>query len=198
MIYAVTGENEALGSVPEVPDWGLVSIRDVGEIHDAPVPWRHTHIGPVLNLRFDDVSRWTESLHLRGYRPPLQEHARAIVTFAQEGLGVQTRAMWESQVPGVFVHCAAGISRSSAALCGIVAATEGPGKAVERLIGAVRLSLARGWRDSGGVRPNLRLIALLDRELDLGWRLLRDVRSAFIYPDSETVQTAIEDSARPE
>lgn len=191
MIYAVTGEIEAIAAAQTVPDWGLVSIvddPDDGETRGhRVVPWEHEHRGPVLSLAFDDVDRMTDDLVRRGYHPPRREHASAIVTFAREAL---------VSVPGVLVHCAAGISRSTAAVCGIVAALEGPQPAIHQLGLAVQHAYDQGWRTERGIRPNIRLLALLDLELVLGWDLVRIALEHFHY--KRDLDAIIQDALEPE
>src|SRR5689334_22367674 len=94
-------------------------------------------------------------------------HAEAIVGFA--------RALHADPPPGLVVHCAAGISRSSAAVVGVLASVGAD--PVEGLHAAVKFSAGRGWRERGeGVRPNPRLVALLDaalgRDGELVWQVL--------------------------
>lgn len=102
-----------------------------------------------LLLVFDDVQRTT--IHGDAPQP---KHVQAIIDFARE-LKPSDR---------VLVHCAAGISRSTAAAITILATLMGPGRAeevVDRLL-AIRPTC----------RPHLRMVEMADELLGFGGQLI--------------------------
>ncbi len=150
----VMSEPAALEALPDLPGWALLSIRD-----DGMPPLRVVGDRPRLDLAFDD---WPQAAS-RVWFPPQASHAARIVDFARALQGP----------PGVVVHCAAGISRSAAAVVGLYAAWGADPEAVPELLDAARRETReRGYRDATPCRPNPRLAALLDHALGLEWQLL--------------------------
>ena len=153
-------------AVRERLDWALVSIRDAS----ANVPdWSH-HTGPRLSLAFDDLTRLSPSALAAGYLPPRLEHALTIVAFAQK---------LPPDVPGLIVHCAAGVSRSTATVLGIGAIRRGPAQALAFLDEAVEHAVQHHVRGIAPVQPNPRLVALLDDALALEGALLEPVLARY-------------------
>jgi predicted protein tyrosine phosphatase len=90
----------------------VISINGVG--HKPPGPLRH-HPSDQLVLEFDDLG----SLNFKGnFQAPGIEHVQKIIDFAQ-GIDPSSEVM---------CHCAAGISRSSAAALTIIASKLAPSR----------------------------------------------------------------------
>lgn len=159
----------------ELPAWALLSIRDPMQPQGCPAT-----TGPRLDLAFDDIGRWMSI-----YACPQRGHADRIVAFA--------RALHADPPPGLVVHCAAGISRSSAAVVGVLAAVGAD--PVHGLLDAVRFTVGKGWRDPGdSVRPNPRLVALLDAALDADGDLVRQVLGVW-HPSRGSIEDVLTDAA---
>jgi predicted protein tyrosine phosphatase len=157
-----------MASAPNGLDIVICGIDEIGCTLDANVTHAISILDPeiddaaamaqlgaaeVLKLRFHDC---IEHLPLRA--PPDAGHVAAIVQF-----GKRLRA---HAAPRVLIHCHMGISRSTAAAI-ILLADHGhePDAAVERVC-AIR---PIAW-------PNLRMIELGDRLLNLETRLIQAVR----------------------
>lgn len=163
LLLVVLPREGAQEAIEQHPDWGLLSIFDVGH---KPLPRRTS--GPRLDLEFDDLDRIPQGID-HGYRPPRLEDAEAIIQFARE--------IHRQRPEGVVVHCHAGVSRSAAAALGILCALRGTGggQLVRELQRALWEGKHRGWREDEGCLPNARLVALFDRALGCGGALLREV-----------------------
>lgn len=182
-------ESRALSWLLSHPGTALLSIRDTDECSGRPLPC--TVLGPRLDLRFDDVSgssagRWQRD------EPPSASHARAIVAFA--------RTLAADPWPGgLVVHCAAGISRSAAALVGLARVwTASDAAAIQMVLGIERRTRGLGLRAADPL-PNLRLCALLDRELTLGGSLVRALLAAsprLLLASEATAEEAIAEALR--
>jgi predicted protein tyrosine phosphatase len=69
----------------------------------------------------------------------------------------------------VLVHCAAGISRSTAAALILLTVRKGPGKegeALETLLEYLQKAEQKGLRDLAGFYPNIHMIRLADELLE--------------------------------
>lgn len=173
----VLDEPGALRAIGDLPSWALLSIRDDGlpplDLGDpAGLPdWNKDR--PRLDLAFDDYP--THDPFGRWF-PPQSSHAAKIVGF---GLGLR-----DAPPKGLVVHCAAGLSRSPAAVLGVLCAWGStPEQACDEAIAAVRRGHDAGYRDEPtGIRPNPRLVALLDAALGLHGGLLRAVHDRWTYP----------------
>lgn len=161
---AITSEPDALRAAAEEPTWAVLSIRDSGM---DPLPFETT--APQLHLSFDDLQQMPNPWALMaGDLPPGRREARQIVDFA--------RLCAETQVPGLLIHCAAGISRSSAACLGVaMTLLQNSRTALYELQHSVDRSYEREWRGDLIVHPNRRLVALLDLELECGGTLVRSM-----------------------
>lgn len=163
---AVLGETSFLDAAPTHPSWSAISIRD-----SDLTPLSSDQLGErkVLQLEFTDVAWWKDRYYSFGWIPCKRADILSAMSFVRD-----------HQHDGLFVHCAQGIRRSSAFLVG-VGATLGlsPRQAVMSLQHAVDYAYEQHWRDTMLVKPNLRVIALFDRELDLGGDLLRAVLDAY-------------------
>jgi len=142
------------GSVERIlkayPNWALLSIRSV----DVPLAVHTT--GLRLNLVFDDVTH--PSPVANWWTPPSITDAEKIAEFA--------RALARTPPSGLVVHCAAGLSRSTAATVGIGTVLFGSaGEGVSMMRAAVKLAYKRGWRGDKDSFPNELLVEHLDRAL---------------------------------
>lgn len=152
-------------------DFALLGIRAPGE------PDCGTDLtGPKLQLRFDDVAWPTSGGSLWVY--PTQRDAEKIVDFA--------RALVSAPVRGLGVHCAMGVSRSAAALVGVLAtwAKDGVPEAtpLAGIVAEVRAAEARALdarlRGPDHAYPNPRLVACLDVVLGYDGDLMRAVAAS--------------------
>lgn len=158
MIAALTSWEGAVTATRERPEWSLLSIRDPGMPPRCPAAR-----GPRLDLEFEDIA-------IMSPRGPTREHARAIVAFARS----------RSDDERIIVHCLAGVSRSSAALAGVLAARDLP--VADGVQAAIDLAVRNGWRSaSSGIRPNALLLAMLDVELGLAGELVKTVTERWPY-----------------
>lgn len=124
---------------------------------------------PYIRLEFDDIE---VARNRFGYVGSTEEDVRKIVTFS--------RRIKDDPGP-TLVHCAAGISRSSAASLILLAILLGPGQeteAVGHVLDVVEWCGESGLREVGtGIRPNRRIVWLGDTLLGLGGALLRATTS---------------------
>jgi len=129
----------------------VISINDP----ETPPPRRlGHHPGRHLILHFHDVTRPAE----HGLTPPSSEDVRRILEFARD----------IADDHDVLVHCAAGISRSSAAGLAVLAATSPlePGPAAAK-------SLLRELLDAKKhIHPNRDMVLDIDRQLGFDGSLL--------------------------
>lgn len=141
-------------------------VVSIGAPESQPPTAFAEHPARKLRLVFDDIE--SESAP-NGYEGPSLQHARDVVRFSE--------ALVDLVNPGVvLVHCAAGISRSSAATLILLAVLLGPGReadAVSRLV-AVKEQTARARLRAPReiIRPNRRLVWLGDQVLGRDGALL--------------------------
>jgi len=153
---------------PDTKPDALVSIWDRGTEAVAQYGWPSSV--PGLVLEFDDV---LVDKPLHGYVAPTRADVEPLVALAPT---LQGR---------VLVHCAAGISRSSAATLILFATRFGPGReldAVRALLGSRERTERRGWR-TGGVSPNRTMIVLADEILGRHGSLVETVDQALDNDD---------------
>ena len=126
----------------------ILSLLGIEGVPETPVgidPARHLHI------EVDDVPA-----SYAGDIEPREEHVREFLDFAET---------WGRQ-GAMFVHCYAGVSRSTAAGLSILCLYN-PGR---------EAAAAKALRDAAPhARPNLRIIEIADRIMDLDGRLVRAV-----------------------
>jgi len=108
-----------------------------------------------LRLEFDDVSH--EGLHTRGWRVPQPEDVEKLVQASD--------ALYEGDV--ILCHCAAGVSRSTAAAYILRCLKSGPGNESEDLEAVVR--------DRPVASPNLLMVRYADWQLGRDGRMIRAV-----------------------
>ena len=138
------------------PD-AMISIWDVGTYPKEKYPW--TQAPGILVLEFDDVVR---DLPDHGYVAARPYDVKPALDLAPTLRG------------RLAIHCAAGISRSSAMTVVVFAARFGPGRehdAVRAMLVAVDRTRLRGWR-SGSVHPNRLVVEIADELLDRDGALL--------------------------
>ena len=136
----------------------LISIGD--DVADAPS--LSCHPGPHVRLVFHDLNGDDRAGYV-GFAPA---DARRLVDFCA----------LVAQDPGAtLIHCAAGISRSTAAALVLIATMMGPGEeaaSVESLVDAVTWTWANDLREVQMILPNRRVVALCDQLLGREGRLL--------------------------
>lgn len=147
-IHHICGVDE-LRDAPLVDADRVVSILGPG----APVPPElHNLEKPVLALRFDDVVQ-TEA----GSVTPADEHIRALIAFDAEAAADER----------LVIHCAAGISRSTAALAILLCARHRDRE--DEIFAAIREIRPRAW-------PNARMVEIGDRLLERRGSLISALR----------------------
>lgn len=192
----VTDEHNAGRAVGVHPDWALISIRNKG----LAKPLFASASNRQLYLEFDDIESVLKAFP--DQVAPNEDHAGAIIAFARSLLEHEDAdGGLRPPAPGLIVHCAAGISRSSATVLGVLA-TLGHPNPLSGLEEAGRYSIENDfrWETSRGLvgagakiladayrkeplalfSPNRRLLKLLDRELD-NQRLLTNLVREHYY-----------------
>jgi len=149
--------DELLGSTVGGQFQHVISINNPGE--SPPRPLRD-HPGRHLVLYFHDI---TDPASYGGLVPPSTEDMRKILKFAEGIKGGQD----------VLVHCAAGISRSSAAALAILASklepsSESAFQAIQEIMQAKKI-----------VHPNQNMVVDADKLLGYGGALIAAYRSVF-------------------
>ena len=103
-----------------------------------------------------------------GYIAMKPEQIQRLLEFARKRGPFQGRLL---------VHCAQGISRSSACALALLADRLGPGeevRAAQALLEATRKTSRRGWREDS-IRPNATIVRLTDELLDRNGALMQAV-----------------------
>lgn len=175
----VVGREEAQEILSQAPQeiTALVSIRGLTDTRPSflthPPPWRTD-----LELVFDDV---VLDAPLHGYVGVTVDQVAQIIAF-----GHQTA----QQTGSVLVHCAAGVSRSTATAA-VLARCWGASEqgALDTSYGAVKRAFERGWRDDLAWCPNERILLLADR---VGHSDLLGVRAA-MSPQAARQATMLRD-----
>jgi predicted protein tyrosine phosphatase len=142
-------------------------VVSIGTEGNDPPDGFASFAGRKLRLEFDDVEvEETRS----GYVGPSLEDARRVVAF---GKGIDGGVL--------LVHCAAGISRSSASLLILLADRVGPGREDEavRLLVKVKEATQAARLRTDFIRPNRRLVWLGDAVLGRDGALLSACTRAF-------------------
>jgi len=116
----------------------LISISDTTREHPLE---GYYNVPTRIALFFDDVSRWRA-----GYRMPEPEHVERIIQFAQNMRSVPRVEL--------LVHCAQGVSRSTAAAFIVGAVLLGPGQEMNAFLKVLQ---AQPSAD-----PNDRMVELAD------------------------------------
>jgi predicted protein tyrosine phosphatase len=146
----------------------LVSIGEPGS--DPPCGFEDFE-GEKLRLEFDDVTEiggWASIM--AGYQPPRASDALALAVFYR-------RKVLAHPAPFVLIHCAQGISRSSAATLALFFAHRNNAtEAAEAL-----LSL----KSEDPLSPNRLFVSLLDDELGAGGQLIKAAGLYILMQDNE-------------
>lgn len=146
-----------IADLPRFADEGVSHVLSILDpVAETPAAFR-SYPAPVRQeLRFHDVVD-----DFDGYSAPQQEHVAAILAFGDK---LRRDA---GGAPHLLVHCHMGISRSTAAAA-ILLAQLRPGheEAAFDLLHRIR---PRAW-------PNSRMVAIADRLLDRGGRLVAALR----------------------
>lgn len=128
----------------------LISILDPDDMIETPAG-----IDPEFHLRLEYHDC---AAPLEGFVQPQAEHVRALIHFGE---------CWDEQFP-LLVHCAAGVSRSSAAVL-ILLALKNPQKEAA----AARLLVRRAFH----IKPNVLMIELADKLMGCNGRLVAALNS---------------------
>ena len=129
----------------------LVTLINVGTPVDRPTvieAGRHLFIG------VSDIV-----VPLDGHIHPAKEHVEALLEFART---------WDRKAP-IIVHCYAGVSRSTAAAF-IIACALAPERSEQTIAQAIRTA-------SPTATPNARLVAVADRMLGRGGRMVAAIEA---------------------
>lgn len=146
----------------------MVSIGDPGQ---KPPFGLLSHPAPRLRLTFDDVER---DLPRFGYAACTPEDIAALAAFLEHAPGP------------LLIHCAAGVSRSSAAGLIRCAIRLGPGRereAVAVLDAAITEARLLRLRTAESIHPNRRMIGLADRLLGREGALIAAHRARWAHRD---------------
>ena len=149
---------------PDMQGW-IKYVISIGS-PERPPPTGYGHLRcPRIRLEFDDVE---VEKHKVGYMGATFEDVLRLVNFCKR----------VKEKPGnIVVHCAAGVSRSSAATLVLLATLLGPDQemdTVTHLVDVKEWSAEHGLRDSPcGIRPNRRIVWLADGILQRKGNLLQ-------------------------
>lgn len=131
-----------------------------------------------IRFNFDDIEK---ERNLAGYFGCTEQNIEDLISWCRATAEIEGLTV---------VHCAAGISRSSAALLGLLRVLSGEGSEAECLETLQKIatsSLDRGYRTHDFIRPNRRIVDILDRKLGLNGVLFDEVAKgpiSFIYRNS--------------
>lgn len=165
-VLHVVDRDQARDLITSMPDafGSLVSIWEP-EGSFASGKWVEDWDGRKQVMMFDDA----EYEGHPWYRPPTWDQMRDLVTFLE---GVDTER------PALF-HCAAGVSRSTAAATAYLAIhlpREQVYEIPKILMSSIRETTGRGWREHSGHAPNRRMVWMFDQILDFDGALFEAVR----------------------
>jgi predicted protein tyrosine phosphatase len=174
--FLITSREDARRALCD-PDVGktIKNVVSIGEVRSSPpsgfhLPWRTR-----IRLKFDDV----EHAKLPSYEGCTEDDVARIIRFG-------SRIAKDPKL--TLVHCAAGISRSSAVTVVLLAVALGVGQeaeAVTQLGQAVRRTLDLGLRSDDYIRPNRRVVWMADKALGHGGALFGAVVDTYkdLYQD---------------
>lgn len=162
-------------TTPEQANW-LSYIISIGSVTSEAPSGFYEAPGAKLRLKFDDIEK---ASNLAGYEGCTEKDIYRLVGFCQ-------RIAYR---PGpVLLHCAAGISRSSAATLVLLTCLLGPGKendAILHLLSVRKWSLENKFRNTyADICPNRRVIHMADRILGRDGFLLKACQNHFVYYNS--------------
>lgn len=169
MIHIVPRDRARAAMAFAGPGASLISIRSF-----VPSGLESDHKDPLVDLHptvisFDDVDR---DLPRHGYVAPTKQDVGAILTAGREHRR-------RSPAAPLVIHCAAGISRSSAAAIVVTAdrrLADPPGEVLADVLGWLDVTEDAGLR-RGGVHPNMGIIRHADGLLDMDGALVAAVES---------------------
>lgn len=132
---------------------GIVAVISIGSSYETPCDGFAEFPARKLRLVFDDVER---DLFWVGLSGCTWADMRALVAFYET---IPARGT-------VLVHCAAGVSRSSASALGFLVARLGDDHAaVDALLENIELAREQNLRSDDDIWPNRRVVWMLDRLL---------------------------------
>ena len=157
---------------PEARVW-LRYVVSIGGHPAPPPPGYKTFRGRKMRLEFDDVE---VAKHVVGYEGATHEDILRLVDFCKRV---------KEETGPVLVHCAAGVSRSSAVTLVLLAVLLGPGRdvdAVAHLLDVKEWSAENGLREAPcGIHPNRRVVWLADSILQRGGSLLSALHTGLAH-----------------
>lgn len=153
MKLAIRSEPEAIRLVRDIELFRWTHLLSFTSSKQGAIPGFHT-VKNGLHLPVDDISM-PSGFH--GWVHPREAHVQAIIRFG--------RTIKEND--RVLIHCAQGVSRSTAAAFIILADRFGPGREHEALKAVVD--------ERPGARPNELIVKLADHILGRDGRLVHEV-----------------------
>jgi predicted protein tyrosine phosphatase len=164
--FLVTSRTDAGRLLASARSGGILALISIGAPDEAPCDGFYEFPGQKLRLEFDDIEM---DLPWLGYRGACWEDISRLLNF---GAFLPAKGT-------ILVHCAAGISRSSASALGLLTQRLGAGReqeAVELLLDDIELALSLGWREDT-ILPNRRVIWMLDALLKRDGALIAAVQT---------------------
>lgn len=159
-------------SHPSAKDW-VKHVISLGDWRSGPPAGFYRTRAATIRLEFDDIET---ARNPAGYVGCTEEDVVRLVAFCER--------IAANPAP-VLVHCAAGISRSSAStlvLLSVLLGEDGETLAVEHLAEVRRWSAENNLRDSTDqILPNRRIVRFADRLLKRDGRLLAACEDKFAY-----------------
>lgn len=136
-------------------------VISIGSPEDKPpAGFADRSLASKLRLEFNDV---TYHRPWAGYQAPQEDDIRRLVAFGERAKDGR-----------VLVHCAAGVSRSSAAALILLAMRHGMGNemaAMEQLLADTKTATGLKLRNHEMITPNRRMVWLADQVLERGGAL---------------------------
>jgi predicted protein tyrosine phosphatase len=146
-------------------------ICSLGEVQSHLPEGFRKHPAHKLRLEFDDVER----AHALWYEGATHNQVEQLLAWAD---------LWVQDPGPILIHCAAGVSRSTACALVAIAHRLGPGEedaSIRHLLHAIDHTQKLGYRHGQGVLPNRRVVALADVLMEREGKLLEAVQKAFKY-----------------
>lgn len=157
----------------------LVSIGN----DQSKLPAGFDKMSPASRLRlvFDDV---TYNRPWGGYVPPMPDDIARLIQFAER-----------AKSGNVLLHCAAGVSRSSASALIMLAMRHGAGneqEAIDQLLADTKLATQLRLRDHEMITPNRRMVWLADQQLGRDGALYDALIMTFGFMYSTSYEPGVE------